>query len=150
VLDHVVELRDVMPTLLDSAGLSVPDTCQGKSMKPMLEGHDVEWRPYLHGEHCWCYSHEQAMHYLTNGEEKYVYLPYLGEEQLFNLTDDPGECVNLASKPEHAIRMEQWRERLVEELAPRNCGTVRDGKLQKLAQDITPQSPHYRVFGCSN
>src|SRR5690606_22893619 len=52
VRDEVVELRDVMPTLLDLAGLPIPDQVEGRSVAPLARGQRVDgWRPYLHGEH---------------------------------------------------------------------------------------------------
>ncbi|WP_261388478.1 sulfatase-like hydrolase/transferase [Arthrobacter alpinus] len=56
VVDEVVELRDIMPTLLDLAGVTVPDSCDGKSLARFLRT-DVgatdpqPWREWLHGEH---------------------------------------------------------------------------------------------------
>ncbi len=38
VVDQVVELRDVMPTLLDLAGLPIPDSVDGHSLAPYLRG----------------------------------------------------------------------------------------------------------------
>ena len=37
VLDHVVEIRDVMPTLLE-AGVRVPETVDGSSLPPLVQG----------------------------------------------------------------------------------------------------------------
>ncbi|NLC46719.1 MAG: arylsulfatase [Firmicutes bacterium] len=130
VLDAVVELRDLMPTILDICGIKIPETCDGLSFLPLLQGENPPWREYLHGEHCLCYSHEQAMHYLTDGKEKYIWFPYLGTEQLFDLVNDPGEEVDLAAKPEYKERLELWRKRLVSELAARE-GLVKGGRLQK-------------------
>jgi arylsulfatase A-like enzyme len=61
VADEVVELRDVVPTLLQAAGLPLPDTVDGCSLLPLLHsatgrGATKEWRAYIHGEHCTCYS----------------------------------------------------------------------------------------------
>ncbi len=130
VLDNVVELRDVMPTLLDAAGLAVPSTCQGHSMLPLVRGQKgASWRPYLHGEHVKFFGPEQANHYLTDGREKYIWFPYLDREQLFDLTVDPGECQDLAGQPSKATQLKLWRDRLAEILAQRDCGLTRDGKL---------------------
>ncbi len=148
VRDEVVELRDVMPTLLSAAGVTAPDTCQGLDMNPLVRGESSPaWRPYLHGEHIWCYSHEQANHYLTDGHEKYVYLPYLGVEQLFDLQTDPGESRNLAGDN---ARTERWRSRLVDTFKQRGSTDLLDGdRLRKLTLDDTPVSPHYRKFNCT-
>lgn len=42
---HLVSLLDVMPTLLEFAGVPVPDGLDGKSLVPLIEGDSVEdWR----------------------------------------------------------------------------------------------------------
>jgi arylsulfatase A-like enzyme len=56
--DEVVALRDVMPTLLDAAGLSIPNTVDGCSLLPLLHRPAESSRAYIHGEHCTCYSTE--------------------------------------------------------------------------------------------
>ncbi|MBD3173933.1 MAG: sulfatase-like hydrolase/transferase, partial [Armatimonadia bacterium] len=43
---------DYAPTLLDLAGLDVPATMQGHSLRPLLEGREsVDWRGYVVSEH---------------------------------------------------------------------------------------------------
>jgi len=149
VCEQVVELRDVMPTILSAAGVDIPETCQGKDMMPLVRGESAEWREYLHGEHIWCYSHEQANHYVTDGKEKFVYLPYLGVEQFFDLTQDPGECENLADSPLHLDRVNFWRQRLIDELTERGSDpTVENGKLRTLGMDEEVISPYYGVYNC--
>ncbi|MBB6403489.1 sulfatase-like hydrolase/transferase [Arthrobacter sp. AZCC_0090] len=44
VVDHVVELRDVMPTLLDLAGVDIPDSVDGVSLAPYLRDPARAWR----------------------------------------------------------------------------------------------------------
>jgi len=127
VRDEVVGLADVMPTVLDAAGVEVPETVEGRSVLSLLRssstaGEPVEWRQWLHGEHTACYADTNAMHYLTDGREKYVWFPPTGEQQLFDLQADPQELVDLARDPAHAARVARWRERLVRELAGRTDG----------------------------
>jgi arylsulfatase A-like enzyme len=129
VADEVVELRDLMPTVLEIAGLSCPRTADGRSLLPLMRDSDNTWREYIHGEHCWCYSHEQEMQYVTDGREKFIWLPRTGQQQFFDLTSDPGECNNLIDETPWADRIEVWRRRLIEELASRNCGWCEAGEL---------------------
>ncbi len=125
-----VMLRDVMPTLLDAAGVDIPETVDGSSMVPLALGKtDVSWRAYVHGEHCTCYSEEQEMQYLTDGKMKYIWFPRLGTEQLFDLEADPGETCNLADDPDAAPLLRRWRENLVRELEPRGLGLTDGDRL---------------------
>ena len=129
VVDEVVELRDIMPTILDAAGVDIPPTVTGHSMIPLINGTASDWRTYLHGEHCWCYSHEQEMQYVTDGHRKFVWLPRIDMKQYFNLDDDPGECTNLINNSAYTDETRQWEGYLTAELAARDCGWVKDGKL---------------------
>lgn len=118
--EHVVGLQDVMPTVLEVAGVSIPDSVTGCSLLQAVRG--GPWRDYLHGEHSPCYSLEEAMHYLTDGESKYIWFPATGEEQFFDLVNDRHERVDLARDPASGERVAEWRQRLVALLAERGDG----------------------------
>lgn len=123
--DQVVGLQDVMPTLLEIAGVEAPPTVKGRSVLKAVRGE--EWRPFLHGEHSPCYSPDNAMHYLTDGKEKYIWYPVRGEEQFFDLTSDRNELKDLASDLAAADSVASWRNRLIQLLADRGDG-FSDGK----------------------
>lgn len=148
VRDEVAELRDVMPTFLQAAGVGVPETVDGSSLLPLTQGETVPWREYLLGEHDWCYSHEQANYYLTDGRFKYLWFPYLGTEQLFDRQSDPGEEEDLVTTGAAREQLARWRETMVRELAARDCGLVAEGKLVTLPQDQAVRSPHLYKYGC--
>lgn len=126
IVDEVVELRDIMPTLLDLAGLPIPESVDGRSLAPFLRGERPAWRDYLHGEHT---QLGQSLQWLTDGIIKYCWASGEGTEELFDLASDPGELRNLAAEPEHAATLELWRSRLVECLERREEGYVKDGTL---------------------
>lgn len=128
VAGEVVELRDVMPTLLAAAGLPVPGTVDGRSVLPLMAAPGRDWRAFIHGEHCTCYDPEQEMQYVTDGRRKLVWLPRCGREQFFDLERDPGECRDLAGEPGRREEIALWRGRLAGELARRDCGWTRDGR----------------------
>ena len=123
--ENVVGLQDVMPTILEAACVPVPDSVTGRSVFKAVRGEP--WREYLHGEHSPCYSIEEAVHYLTDGREKYLWFPVTGEEQFFDLVRDRQELRNLAHEPAHSGRVASWRERLIRLLAERGDG-FSDGK----------------------
>jgi len=117
--------EDLMPTFLETAGVDIPDTVEGRSLWPLLRGQTVEWREYYHGEHSPCYERINACQFLSDGHTKYVWNPSTGEEQLFDLDEDPEECRDLA--PAGGDALGQWRQRMVRELAGREEG-MSDGE----------------------
>ncbi|MCK5738688.1 arylsulfatase [bacterium] len=124
VLDAPVALRDIMPTLLDCAGLPIPESVEGRSLLPLISGTQKNWREYLHGEHT---LGGYSMQYLTDGRQKYIWHSRTGVEQLFDLTSDPTELFDLAAKVENADAVAGWRQRMITELSGREEG-FSDGK----------------------
>lgn len=116
VVDAPVCLADVMPTLLDFAGASIPDTVEGSSLLPLLRGESVPWREFLHLEHAPHY------HALTDGREKFVWFVEDGREQYFDMRSDPQELRDLVASPPAQRRVEFWRQRMIEELHGRPEG----------------------------
>jgi arylsulfatase A-like enzyme len=132
--EAVAGLQDVMPTVLEACGVSVPDSVTGHSLFRAIRGEP--WRAFFHGEHSPCYALEQGYHYLTDGKEKYIWFPATNDEQLFDLVHDRQELHDLAGKPEHQERLERWRGRLVERLAERGDG-FSDG------ERLIPRTEHW-------
>ena len=123
-VDHLVELRDLLPTFCDLAGATVPDIIDGKSILPLCRNETGGWRKDLHGEHT---SGAWSNQWLTDGREKYVWLAQSGRELLFDLESDPTELCDLsAHKPD---RIAHWRARLIQELEGREEGFVQNGNL---------------------
>jgi arylsulfatase A-like enzyme len=130
VADEPVSHHDLMPTILEMAGLEIPESVEGRSLLPLTDARDENWREYIHGEHSKCYGDDQEMQYLTDGREKYVWLPLIGVEQFFDLSKDPGETRNLIDDPASADRVELWRDRLREVFRERECDWLEGGKIQ--------------------
>ncbi|WP_238392671.1 arylsulfatase [Paenibacillus antri] len=135
-----IELRDVMPTLLDAAGAPVPETVEGRSLLPLCRGEAADWRNYVHGELA---MGEWSNQFLTNGKAKYIWFSQSGKEQFFDLERDPEERTDLARRPERAEELAAWREALVRELEGREEGFVANGKLVA-GRPVTPVLRHLR------
>ncbi len=116
-----IELRDVMPTLLDAAGIPVPPSVEGRSCLPLARGGSIPWRADLHGEHTY---RDQSIHYVTDGATKYVWFSGDGVEQLFDLRVDPQELRSLAGLAECQDVLREWRGRLIHALRGRPEGFV--------------------------
>jgi len=139
-----IELRDVMPTILDGAGCEIPESVDGTSLWPLLRDETTEWREFIQGEYTHCYTRETGMQYVTDGREKYIWFHHTGEEQFFDLQSDPYESKNLATDPAVADRMALWRNRLAEINERRGDPRGQGGRLvPQLDSDAPRLSPNY-------
>lgn len=138
VLDAPITWMDVMPTVMDLAGLDVPQDIDGKSYAPLLLGLDCTApRAYIHGESPISkvrfggyekqekannIAFENGFHYLTDGKMKYIWFTGSGREQLFDIEHDYGELHDLSGQAEYQAELQMWRKRLVQELSGREEG----------------------------
>lgn len=139
---QVVELRDVLPTMLEAAGCGVPDDMDGRSVLGLIADPGAPWREYIDLEHAQIYEPENCWMALTDGRRKYIRNARTGEEQLFDLENDPGECRDLAGEEQYAAELRTWRTRLTAHLAERDARYVRNGELQIITEKII-YSPNY-------
>jgi N-sulfoglucosamine sulfohydrolase len=124
VRDELVSMVDLMPTILEAAGIKAPKKLAGRSLQPLLRGQDKPpWREYLFTE---MNFHTANMYrpQRTVRDDRFKLLldlaPHAGqaEIELFDLQNDPGETKNLADDPacaDHRQRLESslhdWRQR---------------------------------------
>lgn len=101
----LVELTDIAPTLLDLAGLAVPEAMQGLSLAPILRGEadPSHHRDFVRCEYFDAVDLPDATAATMFRTERYKLVRYhnhgLGE--LFDLTFDPWEHDNLWTSPEY-------------------------------------------------
>jgi arylsulfatase A-like enzyme len=130
VLVPPVELRDVLPTFLDAAGVAFDEKeFDGRSLLELIRGKTDRWRPYIDLEHNACYLRTDHWNGLTDGRTKYIYHAFDGWQQLFDLEKDPAELNDLAADPAYAETLALWRKRLVAHLAERGEPFVVNGDL---------------------
>ena len=102
---------DVAPTVLDLAGVDIPDEIQGESLVPFMLGESPEWR-----EH-WFFEHRFEHPGIPKSEgvrtTRWKYFRWLETEpeleELYDLDNDPLETNNLAEDPEHVDVLAEMR-----------------------------------------
>ncbi|MFR4351281.1 MAG: arylsulfatase [Roseburia sp.] len=133
----VVELRDVMPTLLSIAGAPIPDTVDGKSLLPLARGFSQSIRSWLHGEHSYG---DFSNHWIATETDKYIWHSATGQEQYFRLADDPHECTDLIHRSDCQERIRTLRDCLIQVLSGRREGFT-DGRTLIPGRDYPPTAP---------
>ncbi|MEM7537299.1 MAG: sulfatase-like hydrolase/transferase [Chloroflexota bacterium] len=118
--NRLVGWQDVMPTLLDLAGLEIPDTVDGISMI------GAQTREYIYGE---CAEGPTATRMIHDGRHKLIYYPTGNHVQLFDTAADPEESMNLADDPQHADLRQQLTGWLLDELYGTDEAWVQNGAL---------------------
>ena len=118
--DRLVGWQDVMPTLLDLAGIPVPDSVEGISMV------GEERRPYLFGE---VGEGPMATRMIRQGQYKLIYYPTGNRFHLFDLDADPQEMHDLSAEESHASLRQQMTALLVDELYGNDQDWLQDGEL---------------------
>ncbi len=122
-IDAPVTLTDLMPTLLELAGIELPPDIDGRGLGRLLREPNVEPpHEYVHSEHAPCPNEGVGYHMLTDGREKYIWHPVDGTEHLFDLTVDPQEKNDLINSGPDTETRDIWRRRLIAELLDRPEG----------------------------
>lgn len=113
-------LQDLMPTLLDLAGIDRPDSCTGLSLVSDAA------REMLY---CEALEGAMAMRMVTDGRWKLIWYPAGNHLQLFDRNADPQETRNLAGLPDTADVQARLTRDLIAELYGEDLSWVTDGAL---------------------
>ena len=106
---------DIMPTVLDAAGLEAPATCDGASFLPMARGENVNWRKELLYEYYWerNYPMTPTVHALRGDRYKFIRCQGIWDiDELYDLQEDPLESRNLIFSGQHQSIVRDMRTRL--------------------------------------
>jgi arylsulfatase A-like enzyme len=104
---HLVSGMDVVHTICDYANVKMPPG-MGHSLRPLLEARPVPWREFLVSE--W----QKDGRIVRTPQYKYVMFKDDPVEQLFDLTTDPWETVNLMENGKHELIAREHRRLLCE------------------------------------
>ena len=116
-VDALTYLYDVFPTVCELTAVACPDTVEGSSLVPLMNGSAERVRETVFA------AYRDIQRTVSDGRWKLIRY-YVSEEtgagtnriQLFDLANDPGETTDLSELPEHAERiqslaaeMHQWQ-----------------------------------------
>lgn len=119
-----IYLLDVLATLCDLAGVKPPETNEGLSFKPVLEGRAQTIREVVYGAYSG--GSKPGMRAVKNGDWKLIRYEApdrgVNEMQLFNLAENPDELLpehgrpNLAKDPKFADKLQEMQALLLAEM----------------------------------
>lgn len=118
VCDNMVLNLDIAPTILDLAGVPVPNQMQGHSLVPLLQGKKPgNWRKdWLYEYYEYPGPHDVPKHRGVR-TERYKLIHYYEspeEFELYDLQEDPGERRNVYGQARYADLTQQLKKRLLE------------------------------------
>ena len=110
--DHLVANIDYAPTFADLAGVSnLASGAEGTSLMPLLASPTASWRNDFLVEHLNDGgANDKVPTYCEVRAVGYNYVKYqTGEEELYDLTQDPNQLQNVASDPSYASTLDAMR-----------------------------------------
>ncbi|MCK0157291.1 sulfatase-like hydrolase/transferase [Cellulophaga sp. F20128] len=122
-------LLDILPTLCDLAGIPQPETVEGISLKPVIEGKKEVVREVMYGVYSG--GTKPGMRSVKKGDWKLIKYDTMDgtvrETQLFNLAENPNEYLaehkrtkemetNLAANPKFASKLAEMEALLLDQM----------------------------------
>lgn len=89
IVKEQVRSIDIMPTVLEILGFQIPNPIDGESLVPLIEGKKLN---------IIAFSESADLISMRNNSIKFIFNIKTGEEELYNLSNDPKELFNIADK----------------------------------------------------
>lgn len=115
--DEITLNVDLAPTILNASKVEIPKTMQGRDLSPLyLEKSITSWRKEFFYEHAIIKNKEfiPASEALVQKNIKYIYWPDYATEELYDLTKDAFEEINVIQNENYKDILEQSRTRFKE------------------------------------
>lgn len=116
VVEKMALNLDIAPTVLEIAGLEIPERMHGRSLVPFLQGSEpAEWRKDWLYEYYEYPGENQVRPHRGVRTERYKLIHYYLEPEefeLYDLQEDPGELHNLYGTVAHAPLVAELRNRI--------------------------------------
>ena len=119
ICDDLVELRDILPTILSATRIPLTLPTDGFDLIPALYGKPHQQRDFLHGEHS---GGNLSNQYIVTKEDKYIWYSQTGKELYFDLKSDKIEVNNRMEDPSVSQRIKYLRNLLITQLTGREEG----------------------------
>ena len=123
--ERLVGWQDIMPTLLDLAGVPIPTTVEGRSMV------GEQKRDWFYGE---IDEGAHATRMIHDGRYKLVYYAAGNHRQLFDLQEDPDEMMDRVRDPGYAEPLARLTGLLISQLYGGDEAWVQNGELVGLPE----------------
>lgn len=138
-----VGLEDILPTILDIAGIESPEGIQGRSLLPCFTEQGHVPRETLCGSVAGIFA-------ITDGRYKYIWFGEDGTEFLFDTHTDPKDEHDLCERTEYVSIRTSLREGLLQWMASNGDAHVTDGRLTPIAVEIKGARYGYRESHWNN
>lgn len=114
-VQQITEVMNIAPTILDYAGVDIPETMTAHSWRPLIEG-GSDGTKMIFSEHVTNDLSEMSKCVRTE-THKYIRFFNSGLEEFYDLTDDPLESRNLAGTGEQGESMNELKTAMFDWLA---------------------------------
>ncbi len=116
--DALVEFVDIYPTLVELAGLPLPEGLEGTSLVPLMHNPQRAWKQAAFSQYPRGGTQQRVMGYSMRAD-RYRYTEWLNvqtkertEVELYDHRTDPEENINIANHPENKALVRQLSEQL--------------------------------------